>query len=150
MSSTNVSLIYCSEGAHEVLIFGIFFATRDSLKYKNLFLCILFFTVKVFLLLQTRKVSVNGVCWYRISFDWGGDIDRHKGNYEDLCQRLLSSSCRLFLSRGADIDIMNREGDTPLTLARPETPVWVALQINRKLRRGITNRMLRTERIICR
>ncbi|XP_070841233.1 histone-lysine N-methyltransferase EHMT2 isoform X4 [Chaetodon trifascialis] len=55
----------------------------------------------------------------------------------------------LFLSRGADIDIMNREGDTPLTLARADTPVWVALQINRKLRRGITNRMLRTERIIC-
>ncbi|XP_061838603.1 histone-lysine N-methyltransferase EHMT2 [Nerophis lumbriciformis] len=55
----------------------------------------------------------------------------------------------LFLSRGADIDIMNREGDTPLTLARPDTPVWVALQINRKIRRGITNRMLRTERIIC-
>uniref|UniRef100_A0A671WSA5 Euchromatic histone-lysine N-methyltransferase 2 n=1 Tax=Sparus aurata TaxID=8175 RepID=A0A671WSA5_SPAAU len=47
----------------------------------------------------------------------------------------------LFLSRGADIDIMNREGDTPLTLARPDTPVWVALQINRKLRRGITNRI---------
>lgn len=55
----------------------------------------------------------------------------------------------LFLSRGADIDIMNREGDTPLTLARPDTPVWVSLQINRKLRRGITNRMLRTEKIIC-
>uniref|UniRef100_A0A673A455 Euchromatic histone-lysine N-methyltransferase 2 n=1 Tax=Sphaeramia orbicularis TaxID=375764 RepID=A0A673A455_9TELE len=55
----------------------------------------------------------------------------------------------LFLSRGADIDIMNREGDTPLSLARADTPVWVSLQINRKLRRGITNRMLRTERIIC-
>ncbi|XP_074543078.1 histone-lysine N-methyltransferase EHMT2 isoform X2 [Halichoeres trimaculatus] len=55
----------------------------------------------------------------------------------------------LFLSRGADIDVINREGDTPLTLARADTPVWVALQINRKLRRGITNRMLRTERIIC-
>lgn len=57
---------------------------------------------------------------------------------------------RLFLSRGADTDIMNREGDTPLTLARPDTPVWVALQINRKLRRGISNRLHRTERIICR
>lgn len=57
---------------------------------------------------------------------------------------------RLFLSRGADIDIMNREGDTPVTLARPDTPVWVALQINRKLKRGITNRIIRTERIICR
>lgn len=57
---------------------------------------------------------------------------------------------RLFLSRGADIDIMNREGDTPLTLARPDSPVWVALQINRKLRRGVSNRLHRTERIICR
>ncbi|XP_024154019.1 histone-lysine N-methyltransferase EHMT2 isoform X2 [Oryzias melastigma] len=56
----------------------------------------------------------------------------------------------LFLSRGADIDVMNKEGDTPLTLARTDTPVWVSLQINRKLRRGITNRLLRTERIICR
>ncbi|KAK7906979.1 hypothetical protein WMY93_015591 [Mugilogobius chulae] len=55
----------------------------------------------------------------------------------------------LFLSRGADIDIMNREGETPLTLARVDTPVWVALQINRKIRRGITNRMLRTEKIVC-
>ncbi|XP_017285069.1 histone-lysine N-methyltransferase EHMT2 isoform X4 [Kryptolebias marmoratus] len=55
----------------------------------------------------------------------------------------------LFLSRGADIDIMNREGDTPLTLAKADTPVWVSLQINRKLRRGITNRLIRTERIIC-
>nr|XP_055075624.1 histone-lysine N-methyltransferase EHMT2 isoform X2 [Misgurnus anguillicaudatus] len=55
----------------------------------------------------------------------------------------------LFLSRGADIDIMNKEGDTPLSLARCDTPVWVALQINRKLRRGVANRVVRTERIIC-
>uniref|UniRef100_A0A8C6PA56 Euchromatic histone-lysine N-methyltransferase 2 n=1 Tax=Nothobranchius furzeri TaxID=105023 RepID=A0A8C6PA56_NOTFU len=55
----------------------------------------------------------------------------------------------LFLSRGADIDVVNREGDTPLTLAKVDTPVWVSLQINRKLRRGITNRPIRTERIIC-
>ncbi|KAJ8267432.1 hypothetical protein COCON_G00126040 [Conger conger] len=55
----------------------------------------------------------------------------------------------LFLSRGADIDIMNREGDTPLSLARCDSPVWVSLQINRKLRRGIANRVVRTERIIC-
>nr|XP_046182465.1 histone-lysine N-methyltransferase EHMT2-like isoform X3 [Oncorhynchus gorbuscha] len=54
----------------------------------------------------------------------------------------------LFLSRGADIDIVNREGDTPLSLARSDSPVWVSLQINRKLRRGIANRMLRTEKII--
>ncbi|MCJ8735527.1 hypothetical protein PDJAM_G00248110 [Pangasius djambal] len=56
---------------------------------------------------------------------------------------------QLFLSRGADIDVVNKEGDTPLSLARPDSPVWVALQINRKLRRGIANRIVRTERIIC-
>uniref|UniRef100_A0A8C9W1B9 Euchromatic histone-lysine N-methyltransferase 2 n=1 Tax=Scleropages formosus TaxID=113540 RepID=A0A8C9W1B9_SCLFO len=55
----------------------------------------------------------------------------------------------LFLSRGADIDVMNREGDTPISLARSDSPVWVSLQINRKLRSGIANRVLRTERIIC-
>uniref|UniRef100_A0AAY5EUQ0 Euchromatic histone-lysine N-methyltransferase 2 n=1 Tax=Electrophorus electricus TaxID=8005 RepID=A0AAY5EUQ0_ELEEL len=55
----------------------------------------------------------------------------------------------LFLSRGADIDIMNKEGDTPLSLARADSPVWVSLQINRKLRRGVANRIVRTERIIC-
>ncbi|KAK2834032.1 hypothetical protein Q7C36_014733 [Tachysurus vachellii] len=55
----------------------------------------------------------------------------------------------LFLSRGADIDVVNKEGDTPLSLARPDTAAWVALQINRKLRRGIANRIVRTERIIC-
>ncbi|KAJ3609352.1 hypothetical protein NHX12_023875 [Muraenolepis orangiensis] len=54
----------------------------------------------------------------------------------------------LFLSRGANIDTTNREGDTPLSLAPPDTPVWVALQINRKLRRGVANRALRTERIV--
>ncbi|XP_039521744.1 histone-lysine N-methyltransferase EHMT2 isoform X2 [Pimephales promelas] len=55
----------------------------------------------------------------------------------------------LFLSRGADIDVVNKEGDTPLSLARSDTAVWVALQINRKLRRGVANRVVRTERIIC-
>lgn len=67
-----------------------------------------------------------------------------------LCLTRLSFHFSLFLSRGADIDIVNKEGDTPLSLARPDTPVWVALQINRKLRRGIANRVVRTERIICR
>uniref|UniRef100_A0A8D3EBZ8 Histone-lysine N-methyltransferase EHMT2-like n=1 Tax=Scophthalmus maximus TaxID=52904 RepID=A0A8D3EBZ8_SCOMX len=83
-----------------------------------------------FLLCQTITVNIVGECAYMMCF-------------------FFPLSCRLFLSRGADIDIVNREGDTPLTLARVDTPVWVALQINRKLRRGITNRMLRTERIIC-
>ncbi|KAM4630901.1 histone-lysine N-methyltransferase EHMT2 [Polymixia lowei] len=78
------------------------------------------------------------------SVNMHGDTPLHIASRESFLECVT-----LFLSRGADIDIMNREGDTPLTLARADTPVWVALQINRKLRRGISNRMLRTERIIC-
>lgn len=70
--------------------------------------------------------------------------------YSCIWIKTVSLSSRLFLSRGADIDVVNKEGDTPLSLARPDSPVWVALQINRKLRRGIANRIVRTERIICR
>ncbi|KAG7266154.1 hypothetical protein CRUP_012485, partial [Coryphaenoides rupestris] len=54
----------------------------------------------------------------------------------------------LFLSRGANIDSSNREGDTALSLTAADTPVWVALQVNRKLRRGVANRAMRTERIV--
>ncbi|XP_071383588.1 histone-lysine N-methyltransferase EHMT2 isoform X2 [Centroberyx affinis] len=78
------------------------------------------------------------------SLNMHGDTPLHIASREGFLECVT-----LFLSRGADIDIINKEGDTPLSLARADTPVWVALQINRKLRRGITNRVLRTERIIC-
>ncbi|XP_056395143.1 histone-lysine N-methyltransferase EHMT2 isoform X2 [Hyla sarda] len=55
----------------------------------------------------------------------------------------------LFLSRGADTEIRNNEGDTPCDLTLEHTDVWYALQLNRKIRQGILNRAVRTERIIC-
>nr|DBA20512.1 TPA: hypothetical protein GDO54_017284 [Pyxicephalus adspersus] len=56
----------------------------------------------------------------------------------------------LFLSRGADTEMRNNEGDTPLDLTLEHTDVWYALQLNRKIRQGIQNRAVRTERIISR
>ncbi|XP_028297626.1 histone-lysine N-methyltransferase EHMT2-like isoform X1 [Gouania willdenowi] len=50
--------------------------------------------------------------------------------------------------RAADLDILNRKAETPPILAQVHSPVWASLQINRKLRQGVTNRMLRTERIV--
>ncbi|XP_041758916.2 histone-lysine N-methyltransferase EHMT2 isoform X1 [Coregonus clupeaformis] len=77
------------------------------------------------------------------SVNMHGDTPLHIASREGFLECVT-----LFLSRGADIDIMNREGDTPLSLARSDSPVWVSLQINRKLRRGIANRMVHTEKII--
>ncbi|KAK6470065.1 histone-lysine N-methyltransferase EHMT2 [Huso huso] len=56
----------------------------------------------------------------------------------------------LFLSRGADIEMRNKEGDTPLDLTVPHSPVWFTLQLNKKLRQGVQNRVTRTEKIISR
>lgn len=56
----------------------------------------------------------------------------------------------LFLSRGADPDVRNKEGDSPLDLTPERSDVWVALQLNRKLRLGAAGRALRTERIVSR
>ncbi|KAM5145637.1 histone-lysine N-methyltransferase EHMT2 [Mantella aurantiaca] len=56
----------------------------------------------------------------------------------------------LFLSRGADTEVRNNEGDTPCDLTLEHTDVWYALQLNRKIRQGILNRAVRTERIISR
>ncbi|XP_059571218.1 histone-lysine N-methyltransferase EHMT2 [Alligator mississippiensis] len=56
----------------------------------------------------------------------------------------------LFLSRGADTELRNKEGDSPLDLTLEHSDVWVALQLNRKIRQGAASRGLRTERIISR
>uniref|UniRef100_A0A674HBS1 Euchromatic histone lysine methyltransferase 2 n=1 Tax=Taeniopygia guttata TaxID=59729 RepID=A0A674HBS1_TAEGU len=56
----------------------------------------------------------------------------------------------LFLSRGADPEVRNKEGDSPLDLSPERSDVWVALTLNRKLRQGAAGRGLRTERIVSR
>lgn len=57
---------------------------------------------------------------------------------------------RLFLSRGANPELRNKEGDTAWDLTPERSDVWFALQLNRKLRLGVGNRAVRTEKIICR
>ncbi|MGH0148885.1 UNVERIFIED_CONTAM: hypothetical protein FKN15_049132 [Acipenser sinensis] len=56
----------------------------------------------------------------------------------DIAEVLLNA--HLFLSRGADIEMRNKEGDTPLDLTIPHSPVWFTLQLNKKLRQGVQNR----------
>ncbi|XP_072406223.1 histone-lysine N-methyltransferase EHMT2-like isoform X2 [Chiloscyllium punctatum] len=56
----------------------------------------------------------------------------------------------LFLSRGADIEVKNREGDSPLDCCIMNSQVWFALQLNKRLKQGILNRAVRTEKIISR
>ncbi|XP_056371343.1 histone-lysine N-methyltransferase EHMT2-like [Oenanthe melanoleuca] len=54
----------------------------------------------------------------------------------------------LFLSRGADPELRNKEGDSPLDLTPERSDVWVTLQLNRKLRLGAAGRALHTESML--
>ncbi|XP_072331617.1 histone-lysine N-methyltransferase EHMT2 isoform X3 [Scyliorhinus torazame] len=56
----------------------------------------------------------------------------------------------LFLSRGADIELKNREGDSPLDCCVMNSQVWFALQLNKRLKQGVLNRAVRTEKIVSR
>ncbi|XP_032872831.1 histone-lysine N-methyltransferase EHMT2-like [Amblyraja radiata] len=56
----------------------------------------------------------------------------------------------LFLSRGADIEVKNREGDSPLDCCVVNSQVWFALQLNKRLKQGVVNRAVRTEKIVSR
>ncbi|XP_069775679.1 histone-lysine N-methyltransferase EHMT2-like isoform X3 [Narcine bancroftii] len=56
----------------------------------------------------------------------------------------------LFLSRGADIEVKNREGDSPLDCCIINSQVWFALQLNKRLKQGVINRAVRTEKIVSR
>ena len=62
----------------------------------------------------------------------------------------LVVSCRMLLLRNASIDVTNKEGETPVDCAKPDTDVSLALQVNRKMKVAIANRAIRTEKIISR
>lgn len=49
-------------------------------------------------------------------------------------------SCRLFLSHGADVNLQNKEGETPVECCSLGSQVWTALQANRKLKDAAANR----------
>ncbi|CAM9664666.1 unnamed protein product [Lampetra planeri] len=56
----------------------------------------------------------------------------------------------LLLARGANVDVRNKEGETPMECASVDSTVWLALQMNRKLREIVACRPARTERILTR
>ncbi|XP_053328834.1 histone-lysine N-methyltransferase EHMT2 isoform X2 [Spea bombifrons] len=90
------------------------------------------------------EVLLNAQCDIH-AVNFHGDTPLHIASREGFIQCV-----NLFLSRGADTEIRNNEGDTPCDLTLEQTDVWYALQLNRKIRQGISNRAVRTERIISR
>ncbi|XP_072421631.1 histone-lysine N-methyltransferase EHMT1 isoform X2 [Chiloscyllium punctatum] len=54
----------------------------------------------------------------------------------------------LFLSRGADVNIKNKEGETPLECSSLNSQVWVALQMNKKLKQASANKITQVEKIV--
>ncbi|XP_069792074.1 histone-lysine N-methyltransferase EHMT1-like isoform X2 [Narcine bancroftii] len=56
----------------------------------------------------------------------------------------------LFLSRGADVNIKNKEGETPLECSSLNSQVWVALQVNKKLKQASANKITQAEKIVSR
>ncbi|CAH2314459.1 histone-lysine N-methyltransferase EHMT2 [Pelobates cultripes] len=90
------------------------------------------------------EVLLNARCELH-AVNFHGDTPLHIAAREGFIQCV-----NLFLSRGASTEIRNNEGDTPGDLTLEHTDVWYALQLNRKIRQGITNRAVRTERIISR
>uniref|UniRef100_A0A6I8R2X4 Euchromatic histone-lysine N-methyltransferase 2 n=1 Tax=Xenopus tropicalis TaxID=8364 RepID=A0A6I8R2X4_XENTR len=93
---------------------------------------------------EIAEVLLNAQCdLHAVNFH--GDTPLHIASREGFIQCV-----NLFLSRGADTEIRNNEGDTPCDLTLEHTDVWYALQLNRKIRQGINNRAVRTERIISR
>ncbi|XP_018085635.1 histone-lysine N-methyltransferase EHMT2 isoform X3 [Xenopus laevis] len=93
---------------------------------------------------EIAEVLLNAQCELH-AVNFHGDTPLHIASREGFIQCV-----NLFLSRGADTEIRNNEGDTPCDLTLEHTDVWYALQLNRKIRQGINNRAVRTERIISR
>uniref|UniRef100_A0A8C5SYD5 [histone H3]-lysine(9) N-methyltransferase n=1 Tax=Laticauda laticaudata TaxID=8630 RepID=A0A8C5SYD5_LATLA len=83
---------------------------------------------------EIAEVLLNAQCdLHAVNFH--GDTPLHIAARESYHDCVL-----LFLSRGADTEIRNKEGDLPVDLTLENSDVWFALQLNRKIRRGILNR----------
>ncbi|XP_064346907.1 histone-lysine N-methyltransferase EHMT1 isoform X4 [Camelus dromedarius] len=90
------------------------------------------------------EVLLNARCDLH-AVNYHGDTPLHIAARESYHDCVL-----LFLSRGANPELRNKEGDTAWDLTPERSDVWFALQLNRKLRLGVGNRAIRTEKIICR
>ncbi|XP_078502047.1 histone-lysine N-methyltransferase EHMT2 isoform X4 [Lissotriton helveticus] len=113
----------------------------------------------------TLQDNEHNICLHWASFTGSAEIaeellnamcDIHAVNFHGdtplhIAAREGYTECvKLFLSRGANPEIRNKERDTPLDLTAENSEVWYALQLNKKIRQGIRNRLTRTERIISR
>lgn len=58
--------------------------------------------------------------------------------------------CSLFLSRGSDVTLKNKEGETPLQCSSLNSQVWVALQMNKTLRESSTEKPVQIEKVVSR
>ena len=56
----------------------------------------------------------------------------------------------LFLSRGSDVTLKNKEGETPLQCSSLNSQVWVALQMNKTLRESSTEKPVQIEKVVSR
>ncbi|XP_068106377.1 histone-lysine N-methyltransferase EHMT2 isoform X2 [Hyperolius riggenbachi] len=93
---------------------------------------------------EIAEVLLNAQCDIH-AVNFHGDTPLHIAAREGFI-----ACVNLFLSRGADTEARNNEGDMPCDLTMEHTDVWYALQLNRKIRQGIHNRAVRTERIVTR
>lgn len=56
--------------------------------------------------------------------------------------------CSLFLSRGSDVTLKNKEGETPLQCSSLNSQVWVALQMNKTLKESSTDKPPQIEKVV--
>ncbi|XP_051492414.1 histone-lysine N-methyltransferase EHMT1 isoform X8 [Apus apus] len=54
----------------------------------------------------------------------------------------------LFLSRGSDVTLKNKEGETPLQCSSLNSPVWVALQMNKTLKESSTEKPVQIDKVV--
>lgn len=67
------------------------------------------------------------------------------------CTGIISSIVyRLFLSRGADVNLKNRDGETPLDCCIINSKMWTILNTNKKLTDARRGRDGLRERLLCR
>lgn len=63
---------------------------------------------------------------------------------------LLLLFCSLFLSRGSDVTLKNKEGETPLQCSSLNSQVWVALQMNKTLKDSSSDKPAQIEKVVSR
>ncbi|XP_070582296.1 uncharacterized protein [Ptychodera flava] len=88
------------------------------------------------------EIFLNAKCSIQ-AINMHGDTPLHIAAREDHYQCVV-----LLLSRGANVDVTNNEGESPLQCAQQNSRVWMALQVNKKMKEAADNRRKRTEKII--